>query len=94
MACPYYRERLGGKVVGYCKDSRENIPSQKHQDCLCQSSSGMYSDFCPIYSKLQAKRTKTGLSKPNIYERSKGKSSEWGRDKEMSFHCKSGIAVS
>jgi hypothetical protein len=61
MACPYYRERLGGKVIGYCKDSRENIPSQKHQDCLCMSSSGMYSDFCPIYSKLQQNGQKHGF---------------------------------
>jgi len=61
MACPYYRERLGGKVVGYCKDSRENIPSQKHQDCLCQSNTGMYAEFCPIYTKLQYNGQKQGF---------------------------------
>ena len=53
MACPYYRERLGGKVIGYCKDSQGKIPSHKHQECLCQSNTGIYDNFCPIYAKLQ-----------------------------------------
>jgi len=61
MACPYYRERLGGKVIGYCKDSQCRIPSQKHQECLCQSNSGIYVDFCPIYAKLQQNNYKPGL---------------------------------
>ena len=53
MACPYYRERAAGKMIGSCKDSRKNIPSKKHQDCLCQSNSGIYVEFCPIFAKLQ-----------------------------------------
>jgi hypothetical protein len=61
MACPYYRERLGGKVVGYCKDSRESIPSQKHQDCLCKSGTGIYTEFCPIYAKLRRDEQKQGF---------------------------------
>jgi len=64
MVCPYYKERLGGKVIGYCNDNRNGIPSQKHQECLCQSITGMYVDFCPIYTKL-----KQGNQKQNIFSR-------------------------
>ena len=53
MACSYYQERLGGKVVGYCKDNRGSIPSKKHQDCLCKSDTGIYAEFCSIYAKLK-----------------------------------------
>jgi len=76
MACPYYRERLGGKVVGYCKDSREGIPSQKHQDCLCKSGTGIYAEFCPIYAKIRRDEQKQGFlsrfingSKPKSLQR-------------------------
>lgn len=64
MACPYYKERLGGKVIGYCKDSKRNIPSQKHQECLCQSNSDIYVEFCPIFIKLQQ-----SPQKPNFFNR-------------------------
>ena len=61
MACPNYRERLGGKVIGYCRDSRKSIPSQRHQECLCQSDTGIYVEFCPIFAKLRQNTQKQSI---------------------------------
>ncbi|HGJ64330.1 TPA: hypothetical protein ENS27_02945 [bacterium] len=74
MACPYYRERLGGKVIGYCKDSRNSIPSERHQECLCQSNSGIYVDFCPIYAKLQQSNYKLNIFSRIFANKNKAKS--------------------
>ena len=52
MSCPYYQEPVD-ELLGCCNDDKVKIPSESHQECLCRSFSGIYTDFCPIYAKFQ-----------------------------------------
>ena len=51
MACPYYQKPASGNSIGNCNGGK--VPSEAHQDCLCRSSSNIYANFCPIYTKLK-----------------------------------------
>ena len=53
MACPYYRKPTADELTGRCGDDLMEVPSREHQNCLCGSHSGLYTNFCPIYAKLQ-----------------------------------------
>ena len=59
MACPYYREPAADRLLGHCGDKPGEIPSEVHQNCLCQSCSELYINFCPIYSRLEQKKFHT-----------------------------------
>jgi hypothetical protein len=75
MACPYYREPIARESIGCCNDNPAGIPSKTHQDCLCQSLSGIYVDFCPIYAKLE--QAKLRMQSQSIIKRVLVNSYRW-----------------
>ena len=67
MSCLYYQEPALDEPIGCCNDDTAKIPSKTHQNCLCRSFSGIYTDFCPIYTKFQ--RKESGSHKSNAISR-------------------------
>ena len=64
MACHYYRESKADGLIGCCNDGLAEIPSEKHENCMCRSVTGIYASFCPIYAKFEKEElngSKTGV---------------------------------
>ena len=55
MACHYHREPEAGILIGCCNDGLAKIPSERHENCMCRSATGIYAGFCPIYAKFRKK---------------------------------------
>lgn len=63
MVCPYYRKPTEDNPIGCCNDDRTKIPSEEHRNCLCQSRSGLYVDFCPTFARFQRDANRRGVFK-------------------------------